>query len=71
MPPSQNITRAPILRYYSNSTSFTADVPEIEKTKIAQTARLDLMWPTMYNNSDDTKAILIGAELPNSSEVRP
>lgn len=61
----------PFLRYYSNSTHFTADVTDTElQTKIDQTARLDLLWPTMYINSDDTKAIIIGAAVPSDAAVR-
>ncbi|CAN0296704.1 unnamed protein product, partial [Laminaria digitata] len=40
----------------------TADENTIEKT-----ARLDLLWPTMYANSNDTKAVFVGVPLSVSN----
>eukprot|EP00752_Nemacystus_decipiens_P005742 g5195.t1 len=56
--------------YYADATNFTVEVPEgTEQEKIAQTARLDLLWPTMYLNSNDTKAILVGAETSTTNQL--
>lgn len=46
------------------------EVPEGEEQNIiAQTARLDLLWPNMYINSNDTKAILVAAPTSTSNQV--
>ncbi|CAM9411464.1 unnamed protein product, partial [Hapterophycus canaliculatus] len=55
--------------YYADSEDYTVEVPETEQEMIARTARLDLLWPTMYINSNETKAILLGIEFSPSSEV--
>eukprot|EP00903_Cladosiphon_okamuranus_P009934 g9430.t1 len=56
--------------YYADATDFTVEVPAgEEQTIIAQSARLDLLWPTMYINSNDTKAILVGAPTSTSNQV--
>lgn len=35
---------------------------------IEQTARLDVLWPTMYNNSKNTKAVFVGVPLSSSTQ---
>ncbi|CAM9739313.1 unnamed protein product [Scytosiphon promiscuus] len=55
--------------YYADSESYTVEVPADEQDTIARTARLDLLWPTMYINSNDTKAIILGIEFSPSSEM--
>lgn len=55
--------------YYADDESFTVDVPADEQETIARTARLDLLWPTMYINSNDAKAIILGIEFTQNTEV--
>ncbi|CAN0391359.1 unnamed protein product, partial [Ectocarpus sp. 12 AP-2014] len=49
--------------YYADAESNTVEVPEDEMATITQTARLDLLWPTVYINSYDTKGVYVGVEL--------
>ena len=56
-------------RYYADAESTTIPVPEEEEARIAQTARLDLLWPTMYMNSNDTKGVFAAVPLSTSSKV--
>eukprot|EP00752_Nemacystus_decipiens_P005739 g5192.t2 len=56
--------------YSADASDFTVEITEEDELqKIARTARLDLLWPTMYLNSNDTKAILVGAELSTSNQI--
>ncbi|CAM9310217.1 unnamed protein product [Ectocarpus sp. 13 AM-2016] len=55
--------------YYADAESYTVEVPADEQLKINQSARLDLLWPAMYINSNDTKGILLGAELSPTGQV--
>lgn len=58
-------------RYYSEEGSNTAAVvDDADLATIAQTARLDLLWPTMYANSIDTKAILMTVPLTDEPVFR-
>lgn len=36
---------------------------------ITQTARLDLLWPTVYINSIDTKGVYVGVELSTTGRT--
>lgn len=50
--------------YYADGGSFNALVATGNEDTIDKTARLDLLWPTMYANSDDTKGVFVGVPLP-------
>lgn len=56
-------------RYYADAGSNDILVPEDEQPSIAQTARLDLLWPTMYINSNDTKAVYMAMPLSTTNRV--
>lgn len=51
---------------------FDATVPAADQTTVAQSARLDLLWPTMYINSNETKAVLaaVGLSASNRNALR-
>ncbi|CAM9122787.1 unnamed protein product [Scytosiphon promiscuus] len=66
---SEEFNKSRSVWYYADSYSSDVEVPPDELSKIAQTARLDLSWPTMYRNSIDTKAIFLGIDFSASSEV--
>lgn len=55
-------------RYYADGTSFTATVPESDESTIEDSARLDLLWPTMYANSNDTKAVYAAVSLSTANQ---
>ncbi|CAB1112550.1 unnamed protein product [Ectocarpus sp. CCAP 1310/34] len=55
--------------YYADAESNTVEVPEDEMTTITQTARLDLLWPTVYINSYDTKGVYVGVELSTTGRT--
>ena len=57
----------PARRYYADDTSFNATVPTEDENTVDKTARLDLLWPTMYINSNDTKAVFAGIPLSVAS----
>ncbi|CAM9889126.1 unnamed protein product [Laminaria digitata] len=53
--------------YYADGSSFNATVPTADENTIEKTARLDLLWPTMYANSNDTKGVFVGVPLSVSN----
>ncbi|CAB1112540.1 unnamed protein product [Ectocarpus sp. CCAP 1310/34] len=56
--------------YYADAESNTVEVSAAEdQLKINQSARLDLLWPAMYINSNDTKGILLGVELSTTNQM--
>ncbi|CAN0475559.1 unnamed protein product, partial [Ectocarpus sp. 12 AP-2014] len=55
--------------YYADAESNTVEVPEDEMATITQTARLDLLWPTVYINSYDTKGVYVGVELSTTGRT--
>eukprot|EP00903_Cladosiphon_okamuranus_P009939 g9434.t2 len=56
--------------YSADASDFTVEITDEDELEIiAQTARLDLLWPTMYLNSNDTKAILVGTQLSINSQM--
>ena len=57
----------PTARYYANEGSFNAAVSAEGMATVTQTARLDLLWPTMYANSNNTRAVYVGYSLPTST----
>lgn len=46
-------------RYYRNETSTRAVVSDEYAATITKSARLDILWPTAYINSLDTKVVLV------------
>ena len=38
-------------------------MPTVDENTIEKSARLDLLWPTMYANSNDTKGVFVGIPL--------
>ncbi|CAM9681371.1 unnamed protein product, partial [Ectocarpus fasciculatus] len=55
--------------YYADTESNTVEVPDEDQLEINKSARLDLLWPAMYINSNDTKGILLGVALTTTSQV--
>lgn len=62
-PPTPHAWRS--RRYYADETTYLAEVDD--ENEIARSARLDLLWPTVYINSNDTKAIYVAVELESSN----
>lgn len=60
---------SPLLRgrYYANATSPRANVRAVDAKAIEASARLDILWPTAYLNSEDTKGVYVAIELPSSN----
>lgn len=54
-------------RYFANDSSFQTDVDEDDMEYIEHSSRLDLLWPTAYINSNDTKAVYVAVELSGTN----
>ena len=60
--------RPPPRRYYSDNIIATAVIEgNDDLTIISNTARLDLLWPTMFLNSNDTDSVYVAVPLETAA----